>query len=930
MALRRRAPVVAPRNGFRMENRRSGVALTAAGTRINLGDKREAQKLRTLRQGWQEDAWAYRDSIGELRYAIDFLSHCAARMRLFVGVYPTGGEDDNPIPLMDAVKDPANMVPDDLVTFARDAQNDLGNGRMAMSGMLGTLSSNVSVTGEGYLLGQQDPMTREQVWSIRSIDEIVIQGDKWQLREAPLDPQGQIGLVTLDNELTTISRMWNPHPRFRILSDSPMRAILSDCDNLLIYRRMIRADGRSRLAGRGLLLMPQDLEIKTLDDNDDDPEAGTGWFSKLVKAIVTPIETEGSAEAAVPIVIRGPADSLKEIRHIELAAKFDSLGPAIRAELIGIIATGLDLPKQVVTGTDDLNHWSAWQVDDNTFRHHVEPHVLLLCELLTVGFLRPYLAECGIPQPWVNRVVFWYDPTELVTHPDQTADAMQLHDRNVLSNAALLRVAGFEETDAPSAEEYVARLISKQRTWPANMTTGIIHEIDPALTFPPITTTGTVPGINAQGVDLGTPPPGIVAPGLTPGQTPGLPGVAEPKQIGPPAPPTAAPKAPVPAQTASAVPPPPNLRASIDPARACGVCKMFSDGKCWGYGNHSVDPTWVCDSFEADDTPPPEPQTPPTPPPAAPTAAPLQASGAKPAAARISRQLSAIDRDLRARLQVAANAALLRQLEKAGAHTRTKVNKDETARRAGIPMTLRESIAGRANERVTAILGRQALVAMGLPDLINQEWLTLKDSFYSWTGAAQEQAVKLALRLGDLDTDSDAAVTARATLATGLDAGWEQLRSSMTNIAHHLLYHPDPNTPAGDWADLNPSTLVPTGTIRAALGIAGGDEIAQGTTEFGIIKVGKPVGQIGTSSTISNLIQAGGGKLDSYEWVHGPSLRPFEPHEQLDGTVFTGFDDPALANTNGWPDNQFYIPGDHDGCDCDFVPQWMSSGDQGE
>ena len=49
---------------------------------------------------------------------------------------------------------------------------------------------------------------------------------------------------------------------------------------------------------------------------------------------------------------------------------------------------------------------------------------------------------------------------------------------------------------------------------------------------------------------------------------------------------------------------------------------------------------------------------------------------------------------------------------------------------------------------------------------------------------------------------------------------------------------------------------------------------------------------------------------------HGPSLKPFEPHLALDGTDFTQFDAPALANPDDFPANQYFMPGDRMGCTC--------------
>lgn len=56
----------------------------------------------------------------------------------------------------------------------------------------------------------------------------------------------------------------------------------------------------------------------------------------------------------------------------------------------------------------------------------------------------------------------------------------------------------------------------------------------------------------------------------------------------------------------SAAPEPPNLRtanARKGRARACGTCKMYDHGTCWGYGNWPVRPGQVCDSYAPDPRP---------------------------------------------------------------------------------------------------------------------------------------------------------------------------------------------------------------------------------------------------------------------------------------------------------------------------------------
>lgn len=810
--------------------------LTASARKLNLKSAQEAREMRVFRQGWQSDAWSYRDSIGELRYAINFLSNCAARMRLFPAALPLSGETDDPVAI-----DEVDDMPPEVKILCTEAIRDLGHGKLALKGIMKSLSSNWSVAGEGYLLGMQDAETAEETWTIRSVDEIVIREDKYQLREIPSDPHGVVPWIDLDPDTTVLTRLWAPHPRYRLLADSPMRAMLEDCESLMILRRMIRSTGRSRLAGRGILKVPDGLSIKVPTDDNEDPLSDP-FMAGLAEAMMVPITDEGTASAVVPLVVRGTADALKELQHLDLASTFDVEASRTREELIGIIATSFDLPKEVVQGITDLNHWSAWQVDDNTFRHHVEPHVIELCDTLTAAFLRPYLEEFGAPPEWVKRCVLWYDPTELVTHPDQTKDALDLHDRFAISDDALVRIAGFTDEDRPSKAEVQIRMIEKLRNWPPNLVMAFLHAWDPTLVAPAMTGPPAIPGISAKGVETAELPAGAVAPPGRPALPSGNGGPPAPAEPAPGQEPTPAPTQPAPAITAS------------------------------GARSH-----------------------------------------------HLSRRLMLIDRDLRTRLREAANQAMMSQLERAGDRLRSKTAKDEHAR--GL-------IANRPRWQIGAALGAKRVAALGLSpgDLLGSEWSGLRAKFYDWTGAAQKQALETALRLAELDGETEAATAARDAMAKGLDAAWGVLAESMTHLSHSLLYEPEAGVPAADWAQVNPDTVVPTGVIRAALGVAGGtpvEDLAKDPGGLVDMALGVPLGEVGTGATVESLIEGAGGEREGYEWASSVALKPFEPHHELDGVQFANFDDEALANNEDWPANSYYMPGDHAGCGCDFMPVWL-------
>ncbi len=878
---------------FRTAKRASRTrAIVAAAHTIDLHNRAEARKQRALRAPWQRDAFVYRNSIGELRYGINFLANSAARMKVYVAARSVDGESNLPLP----ITDPAIGAPPEVIEAARLATLLFTNGTNDMSDHMRIASTNISLAGEAYILGQDDPETGSTTYSIRSVSEIAVFGDTIMLREGPVASMGRDGMIELDPDLTDLSRIWQVDPEYRARADSSVRAIINECESLLILRRSIRAVGRSRYAGAGILLVPDELGFA--EDVDGDGVESDPFLSTLTRNMMTPIADEGSASEVVPLVIRGSADALKEFRYLDIARSFDEWAIKIRQEIVGVIASGLDLPKEVIMGVADLNHWSAWQVDDNTFRHHIEPHVIVLMQCFTDGFLKAAMTAMlpiSLQQQWLPRLTFWYDPTELVTHPDQTQNALNAHDRLAISDAALRRYLGLSEGDAPTSGEVEIRMIRNVRTLPPNLLMALYHELDPTLAVPAITQSGVIPGVKpglGGGAIMPTLPPALAEPG--------------------------APAAAAPAETATVTPTPPLDTGTAGPP-------AISDQSATSAARELVA---VLDAGERE---------------ALQRAVlgelrsrgyrvtvPAITAASKPstsASKRLSKQLTGIDRDLRARVQAAANAAVVRQLEKAGVRLNQKVAKNAR---------LRALAASVHVEFIPARIGQAEAERLGIvaSDLMRTEWDTLEATFRAMVDQAQRNAIKVAAQLASVD-ETTAWAAADVAMGQGVDNGWDVLRRALDSISMSALYNPHPNVSVADMAAaLNPDALVPTGVVRCALAVAGGAK----EQDFGIVKtitgaevpavsLGNPVGGVATGATVSDVLTNFGASTAGYEWVHGPSAKPFEPHEALDGVEFSHFDDPALANPGDFPSNLFLFPGDHDGCLCDVTPLWVSDQD---
>lgn len=277
------------------------------------------------------------------------------------------------------------------------------------------------------------------------------------------------------------------------------------------------------------------------------------------------------------------------------------------------------------------------------------------------------------------------------------------------------------------------------------------------------------------------------------------------------------------------------------------------------------------------------------------------------------RDLLNIDRDLRAQLLVASNAAMERALERAGNRLRSKA------------VAQRDLVRDVPSRLVAQQLGRAITAAAADPDeLLAGAWDQLETQFMEWGTSAQQSAVEAVYKVvGGFTQAERTALGLRQ--ADDLGTAWEWMRGALQSLAGAKLFDPDPAAPS--LGEFDPTLSVPTGLVRQAIARAGGAAGLtagdQGGAWVTLTDSGtRPAGGIATGDVMRGVLRDHGASVEAYQWVYGPArrMRPFEPHLGLDGVVFQNFDDPVLANTSGFPDFAYYLPGDHAGCNCDVEP----------
>lgn len=386
-------------------------------------------------ESWQTEAWNMYDATGELRYATSWFSNALSRAVL-------GVAKRNP----DGVIEPVTSGP------AVDALNEMLGGSDGQVAMLKAMGQHFFVPGEWYLVNRKarvedEALDNADIWEVASIEEVKKTGKKWTL---DYGDGVKIELGTGDN----VIRMWTPHPRQRMLADSPVRAVLPNLRKMLKYGRHTDAQIDSRLTGAGLLLMPTEATFTTPKSaTNAAPTNADSFMLTLGGTMMESIAQPGSPAAHVPIIVKMPGEYVDKVKHLNFWSELDQQVMAMTDAEIRRLALGLELPPEVLLGTADMNHWGAWQMDESAIKAHIEPALGIICAALTVRFLRPVTKDASF------FVV--YNTAALRMRPNRSREALELYDRGTINIETLIRETGFEESDIMDEEERKTWLLMK-------------------------------------------------------------------------------------------------------------------------------------------------------------------------------------------------------------------------------------------------------------------------------------------------------------------------------------------------------------------------------------------------------------------------------------------------------------------------------------
>ena len=424
-------------------------SLVASAARIR-GGTSMVRPRKTEHSAWHLEAWERYRNIGEFRYACDWIGGMLSKAILYATVETVDGVE---------------KVEEGSILEYISALYGNADGRAEMLRLVGI---HMSVTGECYIVGYPDP------------DPMGDGGDKWEIAastkcirpssDSPTD-WWKVNDITLENvppdEVTAI-RVWRPDPLEPQLSISPTRSALGVLRQLHKLGQYISAQLDSRLAGAGILLMPDTMTLPPAPVAEgEEPQVRSAnnaeeLMTILMEAMKASLANQDSASAKVPIVVTASAESIASVQHMTFWSELDEHAMELRKEAIGRLGLSMDVPPEVLQGSADSNHWSAWQADESAIKAHAEPLLKIITTAIGKEYLRPLLSvDEEYKEDRLSAYSVAADTSEMRLRPNRSKEALELHALGVLSDEALIRECGFDVTDMRDKEQFAEWLTRK-------------------------------------------------------------------------------------------------------------------------------------------------------------------------------------------------------------------------------------------------------------------------------------------------------------------------------------------------------------------------------------------------------------------------------------------------------------------------------------
>lgn len=417
-------------------------AVLAAAIPLSGPEALKGAAARQTAEQWQTDAWYYYDVVGEMQTPVSHIANAVSKADLF------GAETDPQTGLITGPTDDARAQLAASLCLG-------GIGRRAQLQYF--LAVCWLVPGEAYVIirgrGLRNGKTQPDEWLVLSNKRVKVKGKAWTYQD-PIT----LEWVTLGSADRMI-RVWSPHPEDQSKANTAIRSALPVLREIEKASMNLASVLDSRIATAGMHAIPQEVDLPLTGDNTS---AAEEFSDMLLRAASAGIASPGTAAAQVPVILSMPGeliDAFVKGRIIPDTA-MDQTVIDLRRDDLSRLAAALPMPKSVAEGSQaESNHWSAWQVEEETYKVWIEPLLDRVGDAFTEFWYRPVLAAMGVQN--VERHTLAWDTTGIVARPDVTEDLNYLYENGLVSDDYRRQESGIPGDAIPSEEETQLRRLER-------------------------------------------------------------------------------------------------------------------------------------------------------------------------------------------------------------------------------------------------------------------------------------------------------------------------------------------------------------------------------------------------------------------------------------------------------------------------------------
>ena len=356
------------------------------------------------------------EAVGEVRYIVGWASDQMSRMQWDVFV---DGSADWELELPDGktIRSGGKGKTDNPHT---KASSDLLKSIGWSTGMVRLVTTNLYVAGELFY---------------------VYMDDCWRVLSVIHPNQNEIF-----KDATHVLRGLWPSPIDPDQPDAPLFGVLSILSDMDWLGRLSRAQSANRVGMRGILGSADGLNFAGGGDFWD--EWDKSLRAKMLDPTdVGPVHLRGAKELVEP---QASGRGMGGLSWVVPDFPYDARIEGRMEAMIHRLAYGLPIPPEILLGLSAQSRATAFQVEENSYRAHIEPPANIVAQVATdvLNTLFPDVEILVKP-----------DPTLLLAKRSTVQDVKDAFDRGTVSEAYFNEVLGIPTWAAPSDEERERRKV---------------------------------------------------------------------------------------------------------------------------------------------------------------------------------------------------------------------------------------------------------------------------------------------------------------------------------------------------------------------------------------------------------------------------------------------------------------------------------------